>query len=116
MRALVQKYFYIPYVVSSLKTILSNAYYILWFKIYAPEPVIPTDHYEAVKIDDESAWKQFWHITLLGLSRVMKIQVFYQTISCLKMFGQVQNMTGGGPGDLTTNYVNVYRAPICLTP
>ncbi|SEC75447.1 sugar ABC transporter permease [Paenibacillus sp. GP183] len=66
---------------------------------------IPTDHYEAAKIDGAGAWKQFWHITLPGLSRVMRIQVFYQIISCLKLFGQVQIMTGGGPGDSTNTMI-----------
>ncbi|BFT74372.1 carbohydrate ABC transporter permease [Paenibacillus sp. P36] len=66
---------------------------------------IPTDHYEAAKIDGAGAWKQFWHITLPGLSRVMKIQVFYQVIACLKLFGQVQIMTGGGPGDSTNTMI-----------
>jgi multiple sugar transport system permease protein len=66
---------------------------------------IPTDHYEAAKIDGAGAWKQFWHITLPGLSRVMRVQVFYQIISCLKLFGQVQIMTGGGPGDSTNTMI-----------
>ncbi|CAN7402349.1 carbohydrate ABC transporter permease [Paenibacillus sp. LjRoot56] len=66
---------------------------------------IPTDHYEAAKIDGAGAWKQFIHITLPGLSRVMQIQVFYQIISCLKLFGQVQIMTGGGPGDSTNTMI-----------
>ncbi|MDR6882905.1 sugar ABC transporter permease [Bacillus sp. 3255] len=66
---------------------------------------IPADHYEAAKMDGAGAWKQFWHITLPGLSRVMKIQVFYQVIACLKLFGQVQIMTGGGPGDSTNTMI-----------
>lgn len=66
---------------------------------------IPTDHYEAAKIDGAGAWKQFIHITLPGLSRVMQIQIFYQIISCLKLFGQVQIMTGGGPGDATNTMI-----------
>ncbi|WP_248927239.1 carbohydrate ABC transporter permease [Paenibacillus hamazuiensis] len=66
---------------------------------------IPTDHYEAAKIDGAGTWKQFWHITLPGLSRVMKIQVFYQIIASLKLFGQVQIMTGGGPGDSTNTMI-----------
>ncbi|OCT12738.1 hypothetical protein A8709_29635 [Paenibacillus pectinilyticus] len=66
---------------------------------------IPTDHYEAAKIDGAGTWKQFIHITLPGLSRVMQIQVFYQIISCLKLFGQVQIMTGGGPGDSTNTMI-----------
>ncbi|MED5019180.1 sugar ABC transporter permease [Paenibacillus chibensis] len=66
---------------------------------------IPTDQYEAAKIDGANAWKRFLHITLPGLSRVMKVQIFYQIISCLKLFGQVQIMTGGGPGDSTNTMI-----------
>lgn len=66
---------------------------------------IPADHYEAAKIDGANAWERFWHITLPGLSRVMKIQIFYQIIACLKLFGQVQIMTGGGPGDSTNTMI-----------
>ncbi|WP_336787157.1 carbohydrate ABC transporter permease [Paenibacillus sp. MMO-177] len=66
---------------------------------------IPQDHYEAATIDGAGAWSKFWHITIPGLSRVMKIQIFYQVISCLKLFGQVQIMTGGGPGDSTNTMI-----------
>lgn len=66
---------------------------------------IPTDHYEAAKIDGANAWHRFLHITLPGLSSVMKIQIFYQIINCLKLFGQVQIMTGGGPGDSTNTMI-----------
>ena len=66
---------------------------------------IPTDHYEAAKIDGAGAWKRFLFITLPGLSKVMKIQIFYQIISSLKMFGQVHIMTGGGPGDSTNTMI-----------
>ncbi|MWV47236.1 ABC transporter permease subunit [Paenibacillus sp. HJL G12] len=66
---------------------------------------IPTDQYEAAKIDGANAWKRFLHITLPGLSKVMKIQIFYQIISSLKLFGQVQIMTGGGPGDTTNTMI-----------
>lgn len=66
---------------------------------------IPTDHYEAAKIDGAGAWQRFWHITMPGLSSVMKIQIFYQVIGCLKLFGQVQIMTGGGPGDSTNTMI-----------
>ena len=66
---------------------------------------IPADHYEAAKIDGAGAWSRFRHITLPGLSRVTKIQIFYQIIASLKLFGQVQIMTGGGPGDATNTMI-----------
>lgn len=66
---------------------------------------IPPDHYEAAKIDGAGAWQRFRHITMPGLSSVMKIQIFYQVIGSLKLFGQVQIMTGGGPGDSTNTMI-----------
>lgn len=66
---------------------------------------IPTDQYEAAKIDGAGAWARFRHITLPGLSRVTKVQIFYQIIASLKLFGQVQIMTGGGPGDATNTMI-----------
>jgi multiple sugar transport system permease protein len=66
---------------------------------------IPSDQYEAAKIDGAGAWNRFLHITLPGLSRVTKIQIFYQIIASLKLFGQVQIMTGGGPGSTTNTMI-----------
>ncbi|MFB9328758.1 carbohydrate ABC transporter permease [Paenibacillus aurantiacus] len=66
---------------------------------------IPQDHYEAATIDGAGSWGKFWHITLPGLSRITKVVIFYQVIGCLKLFGQVQIMTGGGPGDSTNTMI-----------
>lgn len=66
---------------------------------------IPADHYEAAKLDGAGAWQRFLHITLPGLSRVTKIQIFYQIIASLKLFGQVHIMTNGGPGDATNTMI-----------
>jgi len=66
---------------------------------------ISPDLYEAADIDGASALQKFRYITLPGLSSVMKVQIFFQIIAGLKLFGQVQIMTNGGPGDVTNTIV-----------
>ena len=45
------------------------------------------------------------HIVLPSLSRVTRVQVFFQVIAGLKLFGQVHIMTQGGPGDTTNTLI-----------
>lgn len=66
---------------------------------------ISPELYEAADIDGASAAHKFRYITLPGLSSVMKVQIFFQIIAGLKLFGQVQIMTNGGPGDATNTIV-----------
>lgn len=66
---------------------------------------ISPELYEAADIDGASAIHKFRYITLPGLSSVMKVQIFFQIIAGLKLFGQVQIMTNGGPGDATNTIV-----------
>ncbi|RJE90337.1 sugar ABC transporter permease [Paenibacillus sp. 1011MAR3C5] len=66
---------------------------------------ISPDLYEAADIDGASAFHKFRYITLPGLMPVMKIQIFFQIIAGLKLFGQVQIMTNGGPGDATNTII-----------
>jgi len=66
---------------------------------------IPVEFYEAANIDGANSYQRFRHITLPGLSGVMRVQIFYQVIASLKLFGQVHIMTQGGPGDTTNTFV-----------
>ncbi len=68
---------------------------------------IPEEYYEAANIDGANAFQKLKYITLPSLSRVTRIQIFFQIIAGLKLFGQVHIMTQGGPGD-TTNTVIRY--------
>ncbi|MCR5755380.1 MAG: sugar ABC transporter permease [Acetatifactor sp.] len=71
---------------------------------------IPESYYEAASIDGASDWQKFWYITLPCLKGVTKVQVFFQIIAGLKLFGQTQMMTGGGPGDTTkTMVMHIYN-------
>lgn len=62
---------------------------------------IPTDIFEAARVDGASNLQIFWRITLPLLSPVILIVTLLKTIFSLKMFDQVVTMTGGGPGRAT---------------
>lgn len=62
---------------------------------------IPTDVFEAARVDGASNFQIFWRITLPLLSPVILIVTLLKTIFSLKMFDQVVTMTGGGPGRAT---------------
>lgn len=67
--------------------------------------------YEAASIDGAGPWRKFTNITLPGLNHVVILVIVTQVIASFQVFGQVNIMTGGGPGDATTVLVqHVYRA------
>lgn len=74
---------------------------------------IPTVYYEAAKLDGASRWQSFRHITLPLLNTSFVYLAVLQTISFLRMFAPVLNMTtqgDGGPLNSTTTVVlRVYR-------
>ncbi|SFB17306.1 carbohydrate ABC transporter membrane protein 1, CUT1 family [Poseidonocella pacifica] len=59
---------------------------------------IPRSYYEAASIDGASTWRQFWHITLPGISGVLVTSVLLRTIWVANSFDVIFVMTGGGPG------------------
>ncbi|BBI54488.1 hypothetical protein HORIV_69090 [Vreelandella olivaria] len=62
---------------------------------------IPQSYYEAASIDGASVWRQFWHITLPGISGVMMTAVLLRMIWVANSFDVILVMTGGGPGYAT---------------
>lgn len=62
---------------------------------------IPKSYYEAASLDGASAWRQFWHITLPGISGVLVTAVLLRTIWVANSFDVIFVMTGGGPGYAT---------------
>lgn len=62
---------------------------------------IPSSYYEAAAIDGASTWRQFWHITLPGISGVMMTAVLLRTIWVANSIDVIFVMTGGGPGYAT---------------
>lgn len=67
--------------------------------------------YEAASLDGAGAWRKFTSITLPGLNHVLILVAVTQIIASFQVFGQVNIMTRGGPGDSTTVLVqHIYRA------
>jgi ABC-type sugar transport system permease subunit len=68
---------------------------------------IPSEVYEAAKIDGASAFKRFTHITLPLLRPIIVVVATLLSISGIGYFEVNYVMTGGGPRDLT-NILGVY--------
>lgn len=84
----------------SLVTVWKNiGYFLVLF--YAGVMDIPTEQYEAAKVDGAGGVKRFWHVTVPGLKPV----VVLSTIWSFQVFDIVYSMTGGGPGGATTTIV-----------
>ena len=67
-------------------------------------------YYEAAGLDGASTLQKFWYITLPSLKNITIVQIFFQVIAGLKLFGQPQMMTKGGPGDTTkTMIMHIYN-------
>ena len=59
---------------------------------------IPRSYYEAASLDGASPLRQFWHITLPGISGVLFTAVLLRTIWVANSMDVIFVMTGGGPG------------------
>jgi multiple sugar transport system permease protein len=62
---------------------------------------IPAQQYEAASIDGAGRMRQFWSITMPQLLPTTILIVMLQILASLKLFDQVYQMTGGGPGGAT---------------
>ena len=70
--------------------------------LYAGLQMVPTQLYEAAKIDGASHWNIFWRITLPSLKSVLIVALMIRTIDAFtKLFDMVYVITGGGPGYAT---------------
>ena len=63
---------------------------------------IPDSIYEAAECDRASAWRQFWTITVPMVLPFLMLAVLFRGIENFKMFDLVVQLTGGGPGNVTT--------------
>lgn len=67
---------------------------------------IPTDIYEAARIDGASPKDILFSITIPMLKDTIALVIMLQTISSFKLFGQTYLMAGGGPGTHTRTIVH----------
>ena len=63
---------------------------------------IPDSIYEAAEIDRASKWRQFWTLTVPMVLPFLMLALLFRGIENFKMFDLVVQLTGGGPGSLTT--------------
>lgn len=61
--------------------------------------------YEAAMLDGAGTWQRFVHVTLPGLRHVLALVLVIQVILGFAVFGQVNIMTSGGPGNATRTLV-----------
>lgn len=60
--------------------------------------VIPSEVYEAARIDGASAWQSFWRITMPLLKPALMVALIFRTLQAFLIFDVIYIMTGGGPG------------------
>lgn len=62
---------------------------------------IPTQIYEAARVDGANAWQRFWDHTLPNLRQVAALALLSITISTFGAFLLILTLTNGGPGTKT---------------
>ena len=67
---------------------------------------IPTELYEAGKIDGANSRQILFKITIPMLKDTIALVIMLQTIASFKLFGQTYLMAGGGPGTHTRTIVH----------
>jgi raffinose/stachyose/melibiose transport system permease protein len=75
---------------------------------------IPTELYEAAKVDGANFWTRFWRITIPLLMPAFSVCITLSLTSWLKEFSTALSATGGGPGGASRTvsiyiYENLYR-------
>lgn len=62
---------------------------------------VPTDQYEAARIEGASEWQQFWHITFPSIKMILGLQIILSTVGSLEVF-EVPFLITGGANDTKT--------------
>jgi multiple sugar transport system permease protein len=62
---------------------------------------IPVEVSEAAKVDGATSWREFWHITLPLLRRIMLVAILIRAVDIWKVFDTIFALTKGGPGTAT---------------
>jgi glycerol transport system permease protein len=69
---------------------------------YAGLNSIPSDYYQAAKIDGASKWAIFRHIQLPKMRHVLTIAILLRFMDSFNIYTEPFVLTGGGPGNATT--------------
>jgi ABC-type sugar transport system permease subunit len=72
--------------------------------------VIPTEVYEAARIDGATGWRAFRRVTLPLLKPALVVALIFRTLQALLVFDVIYIMTTGGPGTSTEtlSFFNFY--------
>lgn len=68
---------------------------------------VPTQIYEAARVDGAGAWQRFWDHTLPNLRYIAVLVLLSVTISTFGTFILIQTLTNGGPG-IETETIALY--------
>jgi ABC-type sugar transport system permease subunit len=70
--------------------------------------VIPSEVYEAARVDGANAWQSFRRMTLPLLRPALAVALIFRTLQAFLVFDVIYIMTGGGPGTSTEtlSYIN----------
>lgn len=63
---------------------------------------IPSEVYEAARIDGAGSWRQFWAISLPLMRRTLSFFIVIETLAVFQTFAEPYVLTQGGPFDSTT--------------
>jgi multiple sugar transport system permease protein len=69
--------------------------------VLAALQTIPSDLYEAMRIDGAGAWSRFWNLTIPGILGPLTVVMVLRLIDCFRVFDIIYVMTRGGPADAT---------------
>ncbi|KUO18291.1 carbohydrate ABC transporter permease [Streptomyces dysideae] len=75
--------------------------------LFAGLQAIPSDMYEAAKVDGASEWRMFWRITMPLLRPVLAVVLIMTVIGSFQVFDTVAVTTNGGPAN-ATNVLQFY--------
>lgn len=66
---------------------------------------IPTEYYEAAKVDGANAWQRYWRITLPLLAPALAVALIFRTLDALRVFDMIFITTGA---QISTISMSVY--------
>lgn len=69
---------------------------------------LPTEPFEAARIDGANAWQRFWNLTLPMVWPTLMVAILFRFIDLLKVIEHIYVMTRGGPG-FASETINVFN-------
>jgi multiple sugar transport system permease protein len=83
---------------------------LMFILLLAGLQAIPSDVYDAAKVDGANSWQVFVHVTFPLLAPVTVTAILIRSLELFKLVDIVRVVTGGGPGDATeTATLVVYK-------